>query len=36
MNSENEKLKFRVRCLEDDIQKQCLKAEKKVQEANAI
>jgi uncharacterized membrane protein len=29
INSENEKLKFRVRCLEDDLQKQCLKAEKK-------
>lgn len=28
--SENEKLKFKIRCLEDDLQKQCLKAEKKV------
>lgn len=28
-------MKFRVKCLEDDLQKQCLKAEKRAQEANA-
>lgn len=35
LNSENEKLKFRIKCLEDDLQKQCLKAEKKTSEANS-
>lgn len=35
LNTEHEKLKFRVKCLEDDLQKQCLKAEKRLQEANA-
>ena len=35
LSSENEKLKFRVKCLEDDMQKQCLKVEKKSQECNA-
>lgn len=30
VNSENEKLKFKISCLEDDLQKQCLKAEKKI------
>ena len=36
INSENEKFKFKIKCLEDDLQKACLKAEKKVQEANAL
>lgn len=36
LNSENEKFKFKIRCLEDDLQKACLKAEKKVQESNAL
>jgi hypothetical protein len=34
-NTEGEKLKFRVKCLEDDLQKQQLKADKRAQEANA-
>ncbi|CDW73834.1 UNKNOWN [Stylonychia lemnae] len=34
LNTDNDKLKFRVRCLEDDLQKQCLKSEKKTQELN--
>jgi hypothetical protein len=35
LNTENEKLKFRVKCLEDDFQKQTLKTEKKIQEVHA-
>jgi hypothetical protein len=34
-NTESEKLKFRVKCLEDDLQKQQLKADKRAQEATA-
>lgn len=34
--SENEKLKFKIKCLEDDVQKANLKAEKKLQELNGI
>jgi hypothetical protein len=34
-NTEGEKLKFRVKCLEDELQKQQLKAEKRAQEATA-
>jgi len=30
LNTENEKLRFRVKCLEDDLQKQSLKTEKKI------
>ena len=35
LTTETEKLKFRLKCLEDDLQKQSLRAEKKTQEANA-
>eukprot|EP00347_Sterkiella_histriomuscorum_P013840 403363164 len=35
LNTENDKFKFRIRCLEDDLQKQQLKTEKKTQEVNA-
>ena len=34
-NIDNEKLKFRTKCLEDDLQKMSLKVEKKHQEANS-
>ncbi len=30
LNTDNEKLKFKVRCLEDEVQKLTLKVEKKV------
>lgn len=30
LNTENEKMKFRVKCLEDDLQKSVLKTEKKI------
>ena len=36
LNTDNEKLKFKVRTLEDDLQKQTLKVEKKVQEINSV
>jgi hypothetical protein len=35
LSTENDKLKFRVKCLEDDIHKEQLKAERKSQEAVA-
>ena len=35
LTTENDKLKFKVKCLEDDVHKQCLKAERKTQEALA-
>lgn len=34
LNTDNDKLKFRVKCIEDDLQKQALKTEKKTQELN--
>ena len=36
LNTDTEKLRFRVKCLEDDFQKQCLKAEKKASETVAV
>ena len=36
VSSENEKFKFKIKCLEDDLQKACLKVEKKVQELNGV
>ena len=36
LNTDTEKLRFRVKCLEDDFQKQCFKAEKKASETVAV
>ena len=35
LQTENDKLKFKAKCLEDDVHKMSLKAEKKTQEAHA-
>ena len=35
LQTENDKFKFKIKCLEDDIHKMSLKVEKKTQEAHA-